>query len=110
MSDQPQMPDLSNLMAQAQEMLSAQQEAADVEYTGQSGGGAVQVVLTGGFEFLSVTIAPEALEAGDAEMLGDLVLAAINDGTRQAGEAQEQAMGASGLDLGSLGGLLGGGE
>ena len=108
MSDQPQMPDLSSLMAQAQEMVSAQQEAADVEFTGQSGGGAVQVTVTGGFEFLAINISPEAVEAGDAEMLGDLVLAAINDGMRQANEAQQSAMG--GLDLGALGGMLGGGE
>jgi DNA-binding protein YbaB len=39
-------------------------------------------------------------------MLEDLVLAAIHDATAKVAEASEQAMGT--LDLGGLGGLLGG--
>jgi DNA-binding YbaB/EbfC family protein len=111
---QPQMPDLSSLMAQAQEMMSAQSEAAAVEHEGQAGGGAVKVVLNANLEFVSVKISPEAVDPNDVEMLEDLVLAALNDAGTKIAEAQEDAMGGGlgGLDLGGLdlGGLLGGGD
>jgi len=110
-----QMPDMSSLLAQAQQMaeqLSAQQaQAQDTEVEGQAGGGAVKIRMTGGGEFLSVRISPTAVDPEDVEMLEDLVLAALNDAVSNAGElVQGPDMG--GLDLGSLGfgGLLGGGE
>lgn len=110
-----QMPDMNALLAQAQQMaeqLSAQQAAAqETEVEGQSGGGAVKVRMTGGGEFLSVRIAPSAVDPDDVEMLEDLVLAALNDAVANAaGLVQGPDLG--GLDLGSmgLGGLLGGDE
>jgi DNA-binding YbaB/EbfC family protein len=110
-----QMPDMSSLLAQAQQMaeqLTAQQEAAqETEVEGHAGGGAVKVRMTGGGEFLSVRIAPSAVDPEDVEMLEDLVLAALNDAVANAaGLMQGPDLG--GLDLGSmgLGGLLGGGE
>lgn len=110
-----QMPDMSSLLAQAQQMaeqLTAQQAAAQqVEVEGQAGGGAVKIRMTGGGEFLSVRIAPTAVDPDDVEMLEDLVLAALNDAVANAGELV-QSPDLGGLDLGSmgLGGLLGGGE
>jgi len=110
-----QMPDMSSLLAQAQQMaeqLTAQQAAAqETEVEGQAGGGAVKIRMTGGGEFLSVRIAPPAVDPDDVEMLEDLILAALNDAVANAGDlVQGPDMG--GLDLGSmgLGGLLGGGE
>jgi len=108
-----QMPDMNALLAQAQQMsqqLMAQQEAAqDAEVEGQSGGGTVKVRMTGGGEFLSVRIAPSAVDPDDVEMLEDLVLAALNDAVSQAGELVA-GPDLGGMDLGSLGlgGLLGG--
>ena len=65
MSD-PQMPDLGELLKQAQEMqqqlVAAQSAVAEQEIEGVAGGGAVRIVATGGMEFVSVHIAPEALE------------------------------------------------
>src|SRR4051794_37809578 len=47
--------DMSSLLGSAmemqQQMIQAQQEAAETEVEGQSGGGVVRVVTTGGFEF-----------------------------------------------------------
>lgn len=110
-----QMPDMNSLLAQAQEMaaqLSAQQAAAqEAEVEGQAGGGAVKIRMTGGGEFLSVRIAPSAVDPEDVEMLEDLVLAALNDAVANAaGLMQSPDLG--GLDLNSmgLGGLLGGGD
>ena len=110
-----QMPDMSALLAQAQQMaeqLTAQQAAAsETEVEGQSGGGAVKIRMTGGGQFLSVRIAPSAVDPDDVEMLEDLVLAALNDAVANAGELVE-GPDLGGLDLGSLGlgGLLGGGD
>ena len=89
MSDsEPQMPDMSALLAQAQQMseqLMAQQSAAQAtEIEGHAGGGAVVVRMTGGGEFLSVKIAPSAVDPDDVEMLEDLVLAALNDAVANA--------------------------
>jgi len=110
-----QMPDMSALLAQAQQMaeqLSAQQaQAQATEVEGQAGGGAIKIRMTGGGDFLSVKIAPSAVDPDDVEMLEDLVLAALNDAVANAADLVEGPdMG--GLDLGSmgLGGLLGGGD
>lgn len=110
-----QMPDMSSLLAQAQQMaaqLTAQQAAAqETEVEGQAGGGAVKIRMTGGGEFLSVRIEPSVVDPDDIEMLEDLVLAALNDAVANAaGLVQSPSLG--GLDLGSLGlgGLLGGGD
>ncbi len=109
MSDDQQMPDLSALLAQAQEMMAGAAEAANAVVTGQAGGGMVKVEVNGHFEFQSVSIDPKAVDASDVEMLEDLVLAALRDAGEQLSEGQSDAMG--GMDLGGmdLGGLLGGG-
>ena len=54
-----------------------------------------------------MTIAPEAADPEDVEMLGDLVLAAVNEALRAAQELAAERMGGAtgGLDLGALGGL-----
>ena len=108
--------DMSSLLGSAMElqeqMLAAQQEVANAEYEGQSGGGAVRIVVTGSMEFRSVTIAPEAVDPDDVEMLQDLVLAALHDAVSQAvGAAASNVSAMPGLDvLGGLdlGALLGG--
>ena len=110
-----QMPDMSALLAQAQQMaeqLTARQaEAQETEVEGHSGGGAVKIRMTGGGQFLSVKIEPSAVDPDDVEMLEDLILAALNDAVAAAGQLV-QAPELGGLDLGSmgLGGLLGGGD
>jgi DNA-binding protein YbaB len=62
----------------------------------------VRVEVTGGMEFRSVTIRPDAVDPDDVEMLQDLVLAAINEAVGKVTAAQQDA-------LGGLGGMLGGG-
>ena len=101
--------DLNALLNQAMEMQSqlmdAQAQAADAEVTGRSGGGAVEITVTGSMQFLDVTISPEAVDPGDVAMLEDLVLAALNDAIAQIDEMQRSSMG--GIDLGALGGMAG---
>ena len=104
---------LNQMMKQMQkmqaDMAAAQDALADATVEGSSGGGMVKVVVTGTGDVQSVQIAPEVVDPDDVEMLEDLVLAAVGDGLRRAHELQGERMGnvTGGLDLGSLGGLLG---
>ena len=105
----PKQPNMNDLMKQAQKMqeqlMEAQAAAAEQVVEGQAGGGVVKVAVTGGMEFQSVHIEPDAVDPDDVGMLEDLVLAAIHDAVAKVNELSQQAMG--GLDLGGLGGLLG---
>ena len=123
----PQPPNLQKMLADAQAMLAAQQEAQEAlkseRVEASAGGGMVKVAMTGDLRLDSLTIDPDAVDPEDVEMLQDLVLAATNEALRQAVDLQEKAMqGASGaggfdpmealqgLGLGdALGGLGGGG-
>jgi DNA-binding YbaB/EbfC family protein len=98
--------DMNALLQQAQQMqqqlLAAQAQAAEEVHEGTAGGGAVRIEVTGGMEFRSVTIRPDAVDPDDVEMLQDLVLAAVNEAVGKVTDAQQSA-------LGGLGGMLGGG-
>lgn len=100
--------DLGALLGQAQAMqqqiLDAQAEVASQVVEGSSGGGVVRVEVTGGWDFQSVSISPDA--GTDPDELADLVLAALRDATARVNELHEGAVGD--VDLGGLGGLLGG--
>ena len=95
---------LGNLMRQAQQMQEtmkkAQAELADLEVTGESGGGMVKVVMNGRHEAKRVTIEPR-LVGEDRDMLEDLVAAAINDAVRKVGARTEEKYAGlmSGLNL-----------
>lgn len=103
--------DLGALLEQAQQMqqslMEAQNEAAEQQVTGVSGGGAVRITATGSGEFVSVDIEPSAVDPDDVEMLQDLVLAALHDTSARVAEINQRALGGLG-ELGGLGGLLGG--
>ncbi len=98
--------DLGGLLASAQEMMAGVQAAADAIVEGSAGGGLVTVEVDGHFDFKSVTIDPKAIDPDDVSLLEDLVLAALRDASEQLRSGQSGAMG--GMDLGGLGGLLGG--
>lgn len=95
---------LGNLMKQAQEMQEnlkkAQEELANMEVTGQAGGGMVTVVMTGRHDVRSVQLEPSLL-ADDKEMLEDLIAAAINDAVHKVEQQTQERMSGltSGLNL-----------
>ena len=64
----------------------------------------VYVKANGKKELLELTIKPEAVDPEDVEMLQDLVVSAVNEALRQAGEAMEKRVDGvtGGLDLGGL--------
>ncbi len=105
--------DLNNLMEQAQamqqQMQAAQDEQARQIITGTAAGGKVSIEVTGAGEYRRVSIAPDAVDPDDVELLEELVLAALRDATSQLSELESAAMGNLQLpDVGGLGGLLGG--
>ncbi len=98
-------PDMSALLAQAQQMqqqlMEAQQALASAEVNGQSGGGLVQVTMRGSGEVVGVTIDPKVIDPADPETLQDLIVGAFADASTQvASMAQDR--------LGPLAGGMGG--
>jgi len=111
MAKQPRRANVQQMMAQVQKMQRdmelAQEELRHEVVEATAGGGAVLVKMSGDLEVREVRIDPAALDPEDAEILGEMVLAAMNDALRKAQELAERKMGGAtaGLDLGALGGL-----
>lgn len=86
---------IGNIMKQAQEMQAnmekAQQELANVEVTGQAGGGMVQITMTGKHDVKRVSIEDSLFEE-DKELLEDLIAAAVNDAARQVEKTTQDRM------------------
>lgn len=88
---------MQNMMKQAQQMQTKlQEEVALIRVEASAGGGMVTVKMDGHKKVHSVTIDPEA--ATDVEMLGDMVMAAVNEAAAKV-DTQAQA---------KMGGMLGG--
>lgn len=98
---------MKQLQKMQAEIVKTQEALKDKTVEASAGGGAVKVVVNGHQEVVSVTIAPEACDPDDVEMLQDLVVAAVNEALRK---SQEMASGelekiTSGLNIPGLGGL-----
>lgn len=95
---------IGNIMKQAQQlqanMQRAQAEIANMEITGESGGGMVKVTVNGKHEAKRVSI-DQSLLGDDKDMLEDLVAAAINDATHKMEQASQAKMSSlmSGMQL-----------
>ncbi len=95
-------------MRQAQkmqeELMAAQSALAAETFEGSAGGGMVKAVVSGQNELLRVEISPEVIDPDDTEMLGDLVVAAVNSAMGAAAAAAQDRLGGltGGLDLGGL--------
>ncbi|ABG96001.1 MULTISPECIES: YbaB/EbfC family nucleoid-associated protein [Rhodococcus] len=106
-------PDMSALLAQAQQMqqqlMAAQQEMAEAEVTGQAGGGLVTATVKGTGEVVGLKIDPKVVDPDDVETLQDLVIGAIEDASNKAQEIAAQKLGplAGGFGGGGLPGLPG---
>lgn len=86
---------IGQLMQQAQRMQEdaqkAQEELAELEVHGESGGGMVKMTMNGRKEALKITIDPSLL-GDDRDMLEDLIVAAVNDAVRRADKLKEEKM------------------
>ena len=80
-------PDMSALLAQAQQvqqqLMEAQEALAAAEVNGQAGGPRVQVTMKGSGEVIAVRIDPKVVDPADIETLQDLIVGAIADASKQ---------------------------
>ncbi|MDR9405855.1 MAG: YbaB/EbfC family nucleoid-associated protein [Spiribacter sp.] len=85
---------MGNMMKQAQrmqeEMQKAQAELAEMEVTGQAGGGMVSVQMNGRHEVRRVNIDESVYD--DREMVEDLVAAACNDAVQKLEQVTQERM------------------
>jgi len=95
---------LGRLMQQAQEMQASMQEAqedlANIEVSGESGGGMVKLRMTCKYDVRRVEI-EDALLQDNKEMLEDLIAAAFNDAAQKVAATVQEKMGGltSGMGL-----------
>jgi DNA-binding YbaB/EbfC family protein len=77
-----------------EEMLKTQETLGEETITATAGGGAVTVVMTGQQRIQSISIAPEAVDPDDVEMLEDLVTAAVNEALQRSQDLATERMSA----------------
>jgi DNA-binding YbaB/EbfC family protein len=101
--------DLNAMMKQVQQMQAdmaeAQEKLKDEVVEASAGGGMVKAKMSGDLRLLEVAIDPDAIDPEDAELLQDMVLAAVNEAIRSAQELVATRMGGIAGGAGGLGGL-----
>jgi DNA-binding YbaB/EbfC family protein len=87
---------LGQMMRQAQEMQDKlqdmQRDLSEIEVTGSSGGGLVRITMSGKTEARRVEIDPSLLKESEAQVLEDLLIAAINDARIKVEATAQQKM------------------
>ena len=100
---------MNNLMKQAQKMQKqleeSQKELEEKEFSASSGGGAVEVTISGKKQVTSVKLKEEVVDPEDIEMLEDLIMAAMNEALRKVEEETQNSMGKLTGGLGMGGGF-----
>ena len=108
--------DMMKMMGKLGEMKSkmaeAQEKIAQLQATGESGAGLVKATVNGAKKLQSLEIDPSLINPDDAQMMKDLIIAAVNHAQSQADELAKAEMKKStegvlpnipGLDLSALG-------
>ncbi len=86
--------DIGSMMRQAQQMQEQMgREMKEMAVEASAGGGAVTVKMRGDFEVMALTISPDLVKDGDAEMIQDLTLAALNEARRKVEESLKSKVG-----------------
>ena len=80
--------DMNQIMQQAQQFQQKlgqiQEELAHKQVTSTVGGGMVSVTVNGKHELIDLKIEKEVIDPNEADMLQDLIVAAVNDAMKQA--------------------------
>jgi DNA-binding YbaB/EbfC family protein len=88
---------IQQMMKQAQalqaKMAQVQAELKTREQIGTSGGGKVKITMNGAHEVIAVAIDPAVVRPDEADVLEDLVLAALNDARGKVTRMIEEEMG-----------------
>ena len=84
------------MIKQAQKMQNditdLQNDIESREFSATSGGGAVEVVVTGKKTVKSITLKPEVVDPEDIEMLQDLIISAVNEAVNNVEQTTEDEM------------------
>ena len=87
---------MNSMIKQAQKMqdeiTTLQQDIEGRDFSATSGGGAVEVVVTGAKNIKSLSIKPEVIDPADPEMLQDLIVSAINAAMNDVETTTEEEM------------------
>ena len=87
---------MADMLKQAQKMqqdaAALQEELEGREYTAVSGGGMVEVTVTGKHQLTSIKVNPEVVDPEDVEILEDMIMAAVNEAMRQADDTSAEEM------------------
>ena len=87
---------MNSMIKQAQKMqdeiTELQNDIEARDFSATSGGGAVEVVVTGAKNIKALTIKPEVVDKDDVEMLQDLIMVAANEALRQMEEISQNEM------------------
>ena len=94
---QKQNTNMNSMIKQAQkmqeDMTKKQEELNERLFTAKSGGGMVEVTISGAKEVKKITINPEIVNPEDIEMLEDMVVAAVNEAIKTVEEVTSEEMG-----------------
>lgn len=92
---------VAKIMQQAQQAQAQMQRMlGELEVEGSAGGGLVRVRLSGLKELKSVTIDTKALVGEEPDLVGDLIVAAWQEASRQLEEQSRELLGRLGLPAG----------
>jgi DNA-binding YbaB/EbfC family protein len=90
------MSNLVQMLKQAQQMQARmaemQTKLAEIEVTGASGGGMVQITVSGKGDVKKLKIDKSVVDPNEAEVLEDLILAAFNDAKARADRLATEEM------------------
>lgn len=95
---------MKQIQALQSKMAAAQQALEETVLEASAGGGAVAVSMNAKPELLSITVKPEVIDPDDADMLQDLILAAMNEALEKVRTTQMQQLAgvAGGLNIPGL--------
>lgn len=99
--------DVNALMKQAQQMQQqmeqAQEQLKEETVEASAGGGMVKVTMGGDLTLREIAIDPEAVDPEEAEMLAEMVQAAVNEALRAAQDLAGSKMGGITGGMGGMG-------
>ena len=91
------MTNISQIMKQAkamqEKMAEGQKKIEETEIEGNSGGGAVKVIVDGKHNLKKIKIDPSLVDKEEIEVLEDLIIAAINDANKKIAENMSSQLG-----------------
>lgn len=84
----------NNIVRQAQQMQSkigkVQEEMADKKIEASAGGGVVTAVVTGDQKLVAIKINPDVVDPEDVEVLEEMILGAVNQAMKLAGDMMNE--------------------